>query len=74
MNARMKYFVGDDVLYFRRGIAYQATVREDLGVLRGAGRRYRITTRDDGDQLEYFVFDVAERFLDKEFFARFEEE
>jgi len=58
-----KFKAGDDVCYFRRGICYVATVRQDLGILKGAGQRYRITPRDGDNTLDYFVFDVAERHL-----------
>lgn len=63
MRDNSTFQVGDNVIYWRRGVGYKATIREDRGVHRGAGRTYRITTRDDGDQCNYFVFDVAVRFL-----------
>jgi hypothetical protein len=61
-----KFTVGDKVEYFRRGICYPGIVRQDLGILKGAGRRYRITPPDGERDLEYFVFDVAERHLSPE--------
>lgn len=59
------YQIGDVVEYFRRGISYVGVVRHDLGILKGAGRRYRITPPDGERDLDYFVFDVAERWLSK---------
>jgi hypothetical protein len=61
-----QFTVGDNVEYFRRGICYPGVVREDLGVLKGAGRRYHITRRNTDDGLVDFAFDVAERHLSLE--------
>jgi hypothetical protein len=64
MQKTAKFKVGDKVDYYRRGICYSGIVRQDLGILKGAGRRYRITPPEDGKHdLEWFVFDVAERHL-----------
>jgi len=63
MQKQAAFSIGEKIMYYRRGACFRATVREDLGVLRGAGRRYRITPRDGERALDYFVFDVAERFL-----------
>lgn len=60
-----RFKVGDRVDYFKRGVCYPGIIREDLGIIKGAGRRYRITPPDGEHDLEYFVFDVAERWLDK---------
>lgn len=59
-----KFKIGDSVEYYRRGICYPGIIREDKGIRKGAGRIYRITPPEDGQHdLEWFVFDVAERHL-----------
>jgi hypothetical protein len=64
MSKEAKFKVGDEVEYFRSHICYTGIVQEDLGVLRGAGRRYRITTSPHTPVRQPdFSFDVAERFL-----------
>jgi hypothetical protein len=59
-----KFKEGDKVDYYRRGLYYGGVVKQDRGIMRGAGRIYRITPPEDGQHdLDWWVFDVAERFL-----------
>ena len=62
-----KFAIGDKVHYYKHGICYPSVIAEDLGILKGTGRRYRITEqKDHAYPLEPFSFVVSQRHLCKD--------
>lgn len=60
IHKKNQYKPGDHVDYFKRGICYPSIITADLGIQRGAGRKYRIVARDP-DETGEWTKEVAER-------------
>jgi len=57
------FALGEKVEYFRRGCCYSAIITKDLGIFKGAGRKYTIVQDESVPGQSPFTFDVAEKHL-----------